>query len=307
MKGGTEHWNAWGKYLAITGAYAVCFNLAFSLSSSHWQLTAGLRLGCLLLIPKRYWPSLAIGEFIPLLENALICMSKFGAAWSLAASVPPIVLYMAWIDPMRRHGSLYSADGHLCMRYLLTAALCCAITSALRDTSAVLVILTGTYYTGPNIPLFMSFSSYMLGAYLGVLTVVPIILALRERALSRPPSMTVLWHSKLFQDTATWAIPAGAGLAWLANASPDGMPQQAARLAMILPILLMAYRHGWHGTALAGGGASIAMAMTSHVVRDPAVIHCQVALAFALSTALWWGGRASQRFALPVHRSEENA
>jgi glucose-6-phosphate-specific signal transduction histidine kinase len=305
VKGSTEHWKVWGQYIAVVGAYALCYDLALHLSSSHWLLTAGLRLSCLMLIPSRYWPSLALGEFLPLVENALLCMSHFSVAWAVVASVPTIALYMVWMSPMRRRWSLYSSDGHLAMRYLLTAALCCALTNALRDTAAVLTLLltTGTAWAS-TVSLTTAFSSYLLGAYLGALTVVPTILALHERALSMRPSVAAVWRSTLFRDTVMAVIPVVAGLAWWVNVSDDATANQAARLLMILPVLAMTLRHRWHGAAIAGAAASVAMAATSQLVHDPAVIQCQVALAMALSSALWWGGRARGLVVLPPVSSD---
>lgn len=292
MSGSAEHWKAWGQHIAIAAAYAACFEITFHLSSSHWMLGAGLRLGCLVLVPMRYWPALAVGEFFPLFENAVLCDSKFGAAWALAASVPPIVLCMASLKPMRQRWTLRAPDGTIRMGFLLTATLCCALTNAVRDTSAVLVILTSSSTDwGPGVSLSIAFSAYLLGAYLGALTLTPTILALYEQWLAQPLSIGAIGRSPLFRDCIAWVFPSLAALAWCAQATPDELLIQTTRLAMILPVLGMAWRHGWHGTAIAGMAASIAMAATSQAVRDPAVIQCQIALAFVLSASLFLHGK----------------
>lgn len=285
--GAIRHGKAWGQYVAIAGAYAACYDVALHLSSSHWLLTAGLRLACLLLVPPRFWPALVVGEFLPLFENALLCMDRFGGAWAFAASIPTIALYMAWIRPLRRHWGTWDKAGQPRLRLIVTATLLCALSNAVRDTVAVEAILaTSGGQWGADVSLPIAFSAYLLGAYLGALTLTPAILAIHQRLLAQPPSLRAAWHSVLARDLA-WALPLLAILLWIARDTAGGM-QQAARLAMLLPVMAMACRHGWHGTAVAGLAASIALAVSSHVVRDPAVIQCQVVLAIALSAGMLW-------------------
>ena len=290
MKGSGEHWKVWGQHIAVIGAYAACYRLANQLSVSHWELTVGLRLFCLLVVPVRLWPALAFGEFLPLIENAFLSMDQFGSAWALAVSVPPIVLCMACMKPLRQRWTLWTPDGRIQTSYLVFAALCCALISALRDTAAVWVALASSSTDwGPGVSVSIAFSAYMLGGYLGALTVAPAAFAMRDR-ITNSHSLTAVWRSSLVRDTCAWVIPAVVILAWQGTIHA-GYAQQAARLAMILPVIGMTYRHGWQGAALAGMVASIAMALTSTVVRDPAVIYCQVALALTLSSALLMGGR----------------
>ena len=290
MKGSGQHWKAWGQHLAVIGAYAACYRLAYQLSVSHWELTVGFRLCCLLVVPVRLWPALAFGEFLPSLENALLSMDQFGPAWALAASVPQIVFCMACMKPLRQRWTTWMPDGRIRMSYLVFAALCCALMSALRDTAAVWVALASSSEDwGPDVSVSIGFSAYLLGGYLGALTLAPAMLAIQDR-IGKAHSVTAVWRSPLFRDLLLWVAPALAALAWQATVH-TGFAQQAARLAMVIPVMAMAYRHAWHGAALAGTVASVAMALTSTVVRDPVLIECQVALAFVLSAALLMGGK----------------
>jgi two-component system sensor histidine kinase UhpB len=297
VKGSGEHWKVWGQHLAVVGAYAACYRLTYQLSMSHWELTVGFRLCCLLIVPVRLWPALALGEFLPVLENALLSMDRFGPAWALAVSVPQIVLCMACMKPLRQRWTLWTPDGRIRMSYLVSAALCCALMSALRDTAAVWVALASSSQDwGPEVSVSIGFAAYLLGGYLGALTLAPAVLAIRDRIM-KAGSLTAVWRSTLIRDVSVWVVPILVILAWQATIHAE-YAQQAARLAMVLPVIGMAYRHGWHGAALAGMAASIAMALTSTIMRDPAVIYCQVALAFVMSAALLMGGKtqpAAQR------------
>lgn len=288
-----EHWKAWGQHVAVAAAYAAFYRIAYELSVAHWELTVGFRLCCLLLVPMRLWPALALGEFLPVLENALACFDDFGPAWLLAASVPQIVVCMAGMKPLRQWGALRDPDGRIRMSYVITAALCCALLSALRDTASLWIALMALSKDGSPGPLLsIGFSAYLLGGYLGSLTLVPTMLALQDRWRATPLVSAVL-RNPLLRDMCIGVVPVLVALTWLANTAEAPGAQQFARLAMILPMVVMAWRHGWHGTAIAGTGASIALALTSHIVRDPAVIYCQIALALVISAGLMVGGKRS--------------
>jgi glucose-6-phosphate-specific signal transduction histidine kinase len=147
-----------------------------------------------------------------------------------------------------------------------------------------------------TIPLFLA---WFLGAYLGALTLTPMILALRERLALQPGGMVTLkavWQSVLTRDALFIAIPVLA-LLMVAASQLDGMALQCVRMAMAVPVIVLTLRHGWHGTAIGGMLASIALAATSFELRDPAMIQAQVVLAFVISTSLLFGVRVARRLA----------
>ncbi|MDF4002609.1 MASE1 domain-containing protein [Luteibacter sahnii] len=291
MSAGAEHWRSWGQHVAVAAAYAAFYRIAYQLSMAHWELTVGFRLCCLLLVPTRFWPALAFGEFLPVLENALACKDDFGSTWAMVASLPQIVLCMAVMKPLRRWGALRDADGGIHMGYVIAATLACALMSTLRDTVSLAVALAGLSREGVDVhTLYVGFSAYLLGGYLGGLTLVPTLLALEDR-FRAGPSWATFWRSALTRDMCVGVVPALILLTWLANTADGQAAQQAARLAMLVTAVAMAWRHGWQGMAVAGTGASVALALTSHVVRDPAVIYGQVALALVISAGLLMGGK----------------
>ena len=69
---------AWGRYLAVAGAYAACYELTRNVSFSHWMLPAGLRLACLLLVPRRYWPALPDRALTPAYAGCRPKLSRRG-------------------------------------------------------------------------------------------------------------------------------------------------------------------------------------------------------------------------------------
>jgi glucose-6-phosphate-specific signal transduction histidine kinase len=59
---------------------------------------------------------------------------------------------------------------------------------------------------------------------------------------------------------------------------------------------LLAWRHGWHGTAVGGMAASIALAVTAPgLLADPATLRVQAILALVVSGGLLVGAWAAAR------------
>lgn len=293
VNGTAARWNAWGQHFAVAAAYAACYELTRHVSFSHWTLTAGLRLACLLLLPTRYWPALAAGETLPLIETALACMGEFGGPWALSASVPMIVLFMSCVKPVLGRWPLRDEGGYVRMTVILAVTLGCAVIAAVATSLTLLTALLDApdnSWSGLSVRAY--FWAYLLGAYLGALTLTPAILALHERAqaVERVTWARVL-RSGLFRDSVFWALPTLAVFAWLSLATTDDSLRQVARMAMMLPVMGMAVRHGWHGSAIGGMGASIALAVTGKALLDPMMIQSQVVLALFISGALLVGAR----------------
>lgn len=297
---------AWGRFAAVAGAYAACYELTRYFSFSHWILTAGLRLACLLLVPRRFWPALAIGEALPIAEMALLNSPRFGYTWAALASIPPILCCMPAIAWLRTRTTLLRTDGQINMGMIMFATLVCATVTAI-DNSAVLatVVMEDGSRVMPTAPIFLA---WVLGAYLGALTLTPAIMAMRERLAAQPGRVVTwraVWHSSLTRDALLIVVPSLAVLMVLASQVSDGA-LQCARIAMAIPVVAMTWRHGWHGTAVGGMFASIAMASTSFELQDPAMIQAQTVLAFAISSCLLLGVRVARRIAaaltpLPHH------
>lgn len=296
-------WRRRGQYLAIAAAYAATYEIVRHFSYSHWTPTAGLRMACLLLMPFRFWPALALGELLPLVENALLCITDYGYAWALSASVPMIVLFMGCIKPLRLRWALYDDHGRLRMQLLLAATLGCALITAVSTAFTLETALLSSPGEWPDVSLVKYFWAYILGAYLGALTLTPILLALAERARAMThPTLGDVWRSPLLRDALLW-LPVMAGLTVLAIATSDDTIRQHARLALLWPTIALAWRHGWHGTAVGGFGASVALAMTGTVLLDPEMVRAQVVLALTLSGLLAVGARSSR--AVPASASAE--
>ncbi|KRE88636.1 hypothetical protein ASG87_08630 [Frateuria sp. Soil773] len=290
--------HAWWRHLAIVAAYAVCYALLRSVSVSNWNLPAGLRLACLLLMPYRYWPALILGEAIPVGHEVWSCYDQFGAGWASIAAIPPIVLCAPVVAWFRRRGGLFDGGSQASMAAVLLSALAFAAITAIRNSAALSLVHLPGGALPPAVTVQVVFV-YFLGNYLGALTLAPAALALRLWLAERlhEPAWPAVRGSALARDCAIGLVPSLAVLTWLAS-TDDFDTMQICRILMFLPVAWLALRHGWQGAAFGGMLASVAVAITSTTARDPAVIQAQALIAFVISTLLIFGARIAQEKAV---------
>lgn len=288
----------WGPHLAVAAAYAACYEVTRYFSFSHWMLTAGLRLSCLLLVPKRLWPALAVGEMLPIAEMAILHADRFGVAWASIVSFPPIALCMPAVGWIQKRTALFGDDGQVSMNVILISALSCALAVTAGNYVAMASAVMGDGTPNPGVPLSMPLI-WFLGNFLGALTLTPSLLALRERIgrLKTPLAWMHIYRSSMLREI--FVIEGPVLLALLLGSlfvGGDALPY--FRMGMIVPVIVLTVRYGWHGAAVGGLLASVIQAATSSTVRDPAMIQAQALLAMVISTSLIWGARAARRSAL---------
>lgn len=281
-------WYTWGQYAAVAGVYVAVYEIAYYLSFQQFLLTTGLRLACMLLLPSRFWPALAIGEAVPLVETAVFCAEKWGTLWAILASVPTVALWWPMLKPLRDRWALYDESGRLRMPVIIGATFGAALITATFSTLMLSAALAHAPGKWPSVSPVEFFFAYLLGAYMGALTLTPSILALRERfhGLKRPFQLAVIWRSRLLRDVLSWVVPALAVLACVAVVTDNENVRQIARLALLWPVVGLTSRHGWHGTAVGGMAASFALALTTSGQLDRAALTMQAVLVFVLSVTL---------------------
>lgn len=288
------HWKAWGQYVAVAAAYDAVYEITRYVSPPQFLLMTGLRLACMLLLPMRFWPALAIGEFVPLAQNAIFCADKFGVPWAVVMSIPSIALYWPVIGHLLKRRPLYDAYGCLRMPMIVCATLAASVITAGLVTASWLAALMHDPGKFPAHDPTMVFVSRLAGSYLGALTLTPVILAISERYRERRETlmMGTIWRSPLLRDILWWAAPALAVTAWIAMTTAGDSVRQLGRLALLWPVLGLAWRHGWHGTAVGGLMASYALAFTAKGLLDPDTLKAQVAMSVVLTGALIAGARS---------------
>ncbi|KIP19018.1 MASE1 family protein [Burkholderia sp. MSHR3999] len=283
----------WLRHVAVAVLYALGYTLFRAVSFSHWSVFAGFQLAALLLVPYRYWPALVIGELPPLGYVAFSCVEQFGLAWAAFKMFPAIVLLMPIVFVCRERLRLFGTrTGAINMTVLVFCAWLAALVVALNNT--LLLSLA------PRPPGFPPLSTWMLwyglGHYVGILTVMPLALCLRD-AISRQPFRVLkarIAESRLLMDSVGMLLPSLGLLVWAGwRASPGSDVRHIAQVAMFLPMVVLALRHGWQGAAIGGSAASVAVVVLMPARYDHDTVQAQAFIAFAITTMLMMGTRVT--------------
>jgi len=102
-----------------------------------------------------------------------------------------------------------------------------------------------------------------------------------------------LWDSPLAMESAFALVPTLGLLVWMAAHATVQSSENAAQMAMFLPVVVLALRHGWQGAAVGGSLASVAVVLTMKGMDDAGAMQAETFIAFAISSMLLLGSRIS--------------
>ncbi len=235
----------------------------------YWNLGAGWRLGMLLLCPYRYWPWLIAAEWGGS-AIADVWLGHAGGLMFALGGMPDIVVTALCVAITRRLGTRPTLDAPESAVRFLVAALFVALAVVAFDAGLMLAIHIGLQVQ--DLPAL--FGGRLLGEYLGMLLVAPVLILLVH---VRPRGAAL--HRLLF-DGLAFLLPALVVLFLLIR---DGPPlAQFARTLALAPVLFFAFRHGWRGAAssmLVISAAMTAFAAITQHVAPPAQAHLFMAVA----------------------------
>jgi two-component system, NarL family, sensor histidine kinase FusK len=290
---GVSRRNVWLQHAVVAVAYALGYVLLRQISWSHWVLFAGYRLSVLMLTPYRYWPALIVGELGPMGYTSLSHTETFGWLWSSVMIVPPIALAMPAVKFCRERLGMLPAKGQVQMGFVLLCTLAVSTIWTLANAAALSVA-----QLPPSLPMIdygVELSRWFVGNFLGILTVVPLVLLVRGEW---PRRGSTLWaiclqvlRSRLVLETFGLLIPALALLVWIGVDARSEGSRQVAQMLMFLPVVALALRHGWHGAAVGGTVASLCVVLTMPEHYDTNTLQSEVFVAFAISSMLLFGSR----------------
>jgi glucose-6-phosphate-specific signal transduction histidine kinase len=235
--------------------YFILWMLLWPTEQPYWVLPFGFRFGALLVLRTRDWGWIIGAE---LLASALLEWHSGPSLHAMAfifGDVPGPLIVAACVWALRRahlHASLNDPED--VARLLLSAMLTATVATA---ADAALIAMAH-----PNAPVEMlsdAFGSDLLGNYLGILLVTPLLIML---ARERPSRAAV---AELALDGLLVLLPSLALLITLTQYSPH---PQFARVLSLAPVLFFAFRHGWRGATLAmlitSVGLNVTEDMTGH-------------------------------------------
>ncbi len=284
----------WAKALlrnaAITATYCAALILFRQLSIPHWIILTGFHLSVLLLTRYKYWPALIVGDAARLAYVSITCYPQFGLLWSLANLIPSICYFIPVVWWFRERWHLFPARNSVNMPALL---LCSLIVASLATAVTIGQILLTPLQPGYVLQYGELVARLILGNFLGILTVVPISLAFRQLFIEahgrwRSWAYEVVESRLLFEAAflATTALPL---LVWIGLR--DAHAREATQMAMFLPVIWLALRHGWQGAAVGGTLASFAIMVMMPARNDHATLQAETLIAMAISTMLLVGAR----------------
>jgi glucose-6-phosphate-specific signal transduction histidine kinase len=301
------------KHMAIVTAYAMGLWLFRQIIIPHYVLLTGVRVAALALVPYRYWPALIIGEEFALVPMTVTCWNQLGATWALLNLLPATALMAPVVYAARERGPLIEKQAHVHVVMLLVCALAvaavCTAYNLLMVSSAMLPA------NAPKLHYDQLAGQWLLGNFLGILTLVPTVLACYE-GVTRHGWKWWLSHaveSRVVFESACLIVPMLALLLWIGFTLPH--VRSVAQVCLFLPVVWLALRHGWEGAAFGGTMASLAVVVLMPEQFDHGTMQAEVIIAFAISTMLLAGARvgvlsaraekerADMQFALELARS----
>ncbi|HTV87073.1 MAG TPA: MASE1 domain-containing protein [Dyella sp.] len=264
-------------------------SLIRQLDVPHFMLLCGVHVAVLMLTPYRYWPLMMAAEAITQVPLAIACAPQWGLTWALLKPIPTLLLCAPIVYFFRKRTALLDRKAGVHVGLLLACALIVSVVVMAND---MLLFSTIVYPAGTKPAHYDHLAAqWLLGNFLGILAVVPASLAVHRavRANGWRDTLVKVSESRVALESACFIAPALAVLMWVGFSSPHlrGMVQ----VAMFLPVVWLALRHGWQGAAFGGTAASLALVGLMPQTYDHATIQAEVVIAFAISTMLLVGGR----------------
>jgi two-component system, NarL family, sensor histidine kinase FusK len=277
----------WVRFVAIAVAYGLGISLFRQIVIPHFLFLTGVHVAVLLLTRYKDWPALVAGEVVSLIPMSVACAAQWGVLWSVVNLVPGIVIMMPCVVYARKRWRLQPSVHRSHMGRLLLLALVVSAVMTIYDIGTMLITKLPPGYV---LHFDRLTSTWVLGNFIGILAVVPTVLCVHQWWNSG--TWSELWHrlvrNQAVLESAILVVPLLALMVWIGLEANHARP--IIQVALFLPVLYLAMRHGWKGAALDGTAASLAIVVLMPENYDHQTIQAEVVVAFVVSSMLLLGG-----------------
>jgi len=216
--------------------YPLAWVALFAGSNLYWFLPAGLRLGMLWMLPRRSWWKMAVLEWATILALSMSREIFETLPGLIASTVLPWCVYALVLRGIGRHGR--NTPSREALPRLLVAGLVAAIFTTIALTA---IDLNDDGVLTAGLPAMLV--SYALGDFAGVVTILPILLALRDQSGPDP----IAWKAMLANGLVLAPLLVMIGIFALPEIEAPVMPL----VLSLFPVFGIAYRFGWRPAAIA--------------------------------------------------------
>lgn len=271
-----------GLVLAVIYAFA-CWG-ARKLSLDQFYLPAGIRVAALLLCPPRLWPYLFLGEYAYFAQMRYPMVEKYGLTWVVLASVS-LMPTVAMI--VRLHRKMMAATTQA---WLLSVGAASAVA-----VTSINLALAELLWTTPDMPLLTGIARYIVGDFIGILTVAPLALLWAKRHTE--PA----WTSRLLTPIiAALALMIMLGICMTLTPAESPTAKSSLQLFMALPAIALTCLLGWRGAAVAVPTLNLIIGLTTPKpypsAFDPSTFTTQMIMAIAGAALLMFGSRITHYY-----------
>jgi hypothetical protein len=279
--------------LGVALGYALAYVAIQPLSVTLWPFAAGLRVACLMLVPRRYWAALVVGEVIPLAYFNIQCLDDFGLCWVILNSIPFIGLGMPVMIWFRNRSGLFPTPGMVNLTRLLT---CMLVLSSLWTSLSYAILSTIHLPTGPyEIPSGLAMMS-LVGNYAVLLLIVPWVVMIRIRGRKHLwpllPLRARITHP-LVRDAGIAVLFLAALIGWYQTADPKA--QSTPLMAMFLPSVWLTLKYGWRSSVFGGTLSLTCICLLMPWSTDAFNQQTQTLMAMAVTSLYFFGARISEQ------------
>ena len=278
------------RFIGIAASYCAALVLFRQLSIPHWIILTGFHLAVLMVMDYKDWPALFVGEVLRLGYVSVMCYDQYGMSWALVNLIPSLTYEAPVVWAFRERLQLFPSRNTVNVPALVLCSLLVA--------SIATVITIGQLQLTPLPPGYVLHygevvARLVLGNFVGVLTVAPITLVAHQSMLAAREKGDPWWHevfdSRLFLECIFVVVPLIIFLGWVGL--NDAHARAVAQMAMFLPVVILAIRHGWKGAAAGGTLASLGVVMLMPAQNDHATLQAETLVAMAITTMLLVGAR----------------